>query len=296
MALLFVAVAVVVFGGTGILRNVKYMPQMWDFSRERLTEASRTKDVDILFLGSSHCYRTFDTRFYASRGLRTFNLGTSNQTPLQSEMLLHLYLDTLRPRMVVLEVHPDIVGNDGVESSIYLSGSLRPSIPLARMVISTHNVKAVLSALCATVRNCFPCAETKGATVVDTANVYIPGGYVEYVGNQFNLSLKDSIVIRLNNKQISATKRIVDMLADKDIPCLLVEVPGTQALFHAYQNHDDFAETMQLIGNYVAPRPQLIDSLHFYDEDHLNSKGAELFNAYFYDSIVHSFYNKYFLK
>ena len=133
MALLFVAVAVVVFGGTGILRNVKYMPQMWDFSRERLTEASRTKDVDILFLGSSHCYRTFDTRFYASRGLRTFNLGTSNQTPLQSEMLLHLYLDTLRPRMVVLEVHPDVVGNDGVESSIYLSGSLRPSVPLARM-------------------------------------------------------------------------------------------------------------------------------------------------------------------
>ena len=57
MALLFVAVAVVVFGGTGILRNVKYMPQMWDFSRERLTEASQTKDVDIyyqMFIGTQY--------------------------------------------------------------------------------------------------------------------------------------------------------------------------------------------------------------------------------------------------
>ena len=296
MAVLFVAAVVVLIGGTGALRNVKYMPRMWDFSHERLVEASQTKDVDVLFLGSSHCYRTFDTRFYASHGLRTFNLGTSNQTPLQSEMLLQLYLDTLRPRMVVLEVHPDVMCNDGVESSIYLSGCLRPSVPLARMVFSTHNVKAILSALCSTVHNCLPQAEGKSATTTDSNNLYIPGGYVEYVGNQYNPTLEYSIDIKLSNRQINATKRIVGLLTEKGIPYLLVEAPGTEALLHLYRNHDAFAAAMQELGPYVAPRPQLTDSLHFYDEDHLNSAGVALFNAYFYDSILHSYYDKNCLK
>lgn len=296
LAALFVAAVVVLVGGTGALRNVKYMSQMWDFSHERLAEASQTKDVDVLFLGSSHCYRTFDTRFYASHGLRTFNLGTSNQTPLQSEMLLKLYLDTLRPRLVVLEVHPDVMSNDGVESSVYLSGCLRPSVPLARMVFSTRNVKAILSALCSTVHNCFPEAGGKGVTTTDSNNVYVPGGYVEYVGNEHNLTLEDSIGIKLSNRQIDATKRIGDLLSQKGIPYLLVEVPGTEALLHLYRNHDAFATAMQELGSYVAPRPQLTDSLHFYDEDHLNSAGVALFNTYFYDSILHSFYDKNCLK
>ena len=65
---------------------------------------SRVKDirnyhnVDILFLGSSHCYRTFDTRFYNANGYTCFNLGSSNQTPIQTYILLSQYLDSINPK------------------------------------------------------------------------------------------------------------------------------------------------------------------------------------------------------
>ena len=43
----------------------------------RIKDIRNYHDVDILFLGSSHSYRTFDTRFYEARGYSCFNLGSS---------------------------------------------------------------------------------------------------------------------------------------------------------------------------------------------------------------------------
>ena len=45
-------------------------------------EVRRHEDVDIVFVGSSHAYRSFDPRFFAREGLTTFNIGTRAQTPL----------------------------------------------------------------------------------------------------------------------------------------------------------------------------------------------------------------------
>src|SRR5690554_458534 len=59
----------------------------------RLKEVKSFGDVDILFLGSSHAYRGFDTRIFKKAGFRSFNLGTSAQTPLQTQILLRRYLD-----------------------------------------------------------------------------------------------------------------------------------------------------------------------------------------------------------
>ena len=48
----------------------------------RIKDIRNYHDVDILFLGSSHSYRTFDTRTYEAAGYHCFNLGSSIQTPM----------------------------------------------------------------------------------------------------------------------------------------------------------------------------------------------------------------------
>lgn len=51
-------------------------------SYTRLSEVEDIKNIDILFLGSSHTYRGFDTRIFSKYGYSTFNLGTTSQTPI----------------------------------------------------------------------------------------------------------------------------------------------------------------------------------------------------------------------
>ena len=86
----------------------------------RTKELKKYNDLDVLFLGSSHAYRGFDTRFYENYGLNVFNLGSSSQTQIQTNILVERYLDSLNPKIVIYEVYPGTFMNDGVESSVDL--------------------------------------------------------------------------------------------------------------------------------------------------------------------------------
>ena len=80
----------------------------------RLKEVKTVKNVDILFLGSSHTYRGFDTSIFHDCGYSAFNLGSSSQTPIQTLTLANRYLKQLNPKLVVLEVYPGNFTGDGV--------------------------------------------------------------------------------------------------------------------------------------------------------------------------------------
>lgn len=294
IAFLVVFVGIILLGGTGLLRNVKYHLGMWDLTYTRMHEVSEYKNVDILFVGSSHCYRTFDTRFYSAQGLRTFNMGSSNQTPLQTLMLLRLYLDSLSPRMVVIEVHPDLMSNDGVESSIYLANNMLPSFEMARMSLTTYNLKSVLSMIYSAVRNTF--FEDYSSYIEpleDAENRYVPGGFVERKGGIYQPEPHPAVSIDMKDFQLDALQKCLSLLSKRGIPYLLVEVPGTEALMDAYEGHEEFVRQMQRAGNYFYLRPNgLCDTLHFYDDDHFNQRGVELYNRCFYDSVLKPFIDK----
>lgn len=85
---------------------------------------SRTQDIkevhnpDILFLGSSHSYRGFDPRIFKQYGITSFNLGSSSQSPSNTNVLLKQYIKQINPKLVVYDVYAGTLQNDGVESSL----------------------------------------------------------------------------------------------------------------------------------------------------------------------------------
>ena len=287
LAAALTALGLVALGGTGRLPNVVYRPGGHDFCFTRLGEAGATHDVDVLFCGSSHAYRTFDPRHCAARGIEAFNLGTSCQTPLQTEALLDLYLDSLRPRLVVLEVHPDVMANDGVESALLLLPNMRPSVPLARMALRTRHLKVGCSAFYAAARNGLgshmrhfsePAADGDGR--------YVAGGYVEKLDPAYDPTPRSEAVAHPRPAQLAAMRRIVHRLDRRGIPFILLRVPGTEALA-ARQDAGDFDTRMAALGTYLAPRPDgLTDSLHFFDDDHLNQAGVDLYMPFILDSVI----------
>src|SRR5688572_21718598 len=76
--------------------NLNYPVAGYAHMYSRIKEVKQTKDVDILFLGASFAYRGFDPRIFKEYGYKSFNLGSSNQTPLQTKLLLDRYLKTLK--------------------------------------------------------------------------------------------------------------------------------------------------------------------------------------------------------
>lgn len=293
--MLFVVLGVVALGGSGKLRNVVYRLGTGDYTHTRIGEAEKVQGVDILFVGSSHAYRSFDPRYYAGKGLRTFNLGSSNQTPLQSEMMMRLYLDKMRPRMVVMEVHPDMVEGDGVESAIMLANNMKPSVEMACMAIETRNVKAVLSmlysAVCNTLGRDFRRYEEP---LSDAENEYVAGGYVARKGGSYEAEEARPVEIRLNPLQVRATEKIVEMTGRRGIPCLLVKVPDSRTMSRSYANIKEFEERMSSIGPFRSIEvAALSDTLHFYDPTHLNQAGVELFEEIFYETVLVPFMDKH---
>ena len=85
-------------------RNLRYKSK--SIIQYKLEDLKDEQDLDILFIGSSHCYRGFDTRIFKEEGLETFNLGSSSQTPKETNLILNKYLPQLRPKLIIYEVFP----------------------------------------------------------------------------------------------------------------------------------------------------------------------------------------------
>lgn len=63
-------------------KNVRNCVGCYGHLFSRVRDAEKMKNPDILFLGSSHAYRGFDTRIFSKHGITSFNLGSSAQTPI----------------------------------------------------------------------------------------------------------------------------------------------------------------------------------------------------------------------
>ena len=248
----------------------------------RIKDIRNYHDVDILFLGSSHCYRTFDTRFYEAAGHHCFNLGSSNQTPVQTLVLLQTYLDSLNPRHVVFEVHPDIMNHDGVESAVDLLANAPLTCPMTRMAWTMGNMKVVNTWLYALYNQ--KLRHRLDHFVEDSiieSTAYVPGGYVEINSRRFEVKRYPRKNLTIRPEQMEALKACLAMLRERNIPYLLVEVQDAEQLRKTFLNHDWFEAQMRSLGPYRYKILPMVDTIHFANSNHLYKPGIRLFNENF---------------
>ena len=252
------------------------------FLNTRIKDIANYHDVDVLFLGSSHSYRTFDTRFYRSQGISCFNLGSSNQTPVQTLVLLKAYLDSLCPRYVVFEVHPDIMENDGVECAVDLLTNMPLTCEASRMAWKSGNMKEINTWLYAIYNQKIRhrLESFSEDSVMDDA-VYVPGGYVEIRKKEFEVKRYPRKELTIRPEQLKALKECLAMLKEKGIPYMLVEVQDAEQLRKSFKNHEWFEKQMQALGPYRYKILPLEDRVHFCNSNHLYIPGIKLFNEDF---------------
>jgi len=261
-------------------KNLNYRVGSYGHMFTRIAEVKQTKDVDLLFLGSSHTYRGFDTRIFKQAGYNAFNLGSSSQTPIQTKILLERYLTTLNPDTVIYEVYPGTFSSDGVESSLDLIANDNNDLATLKMAFKINHIKTYNTLIYGFYRDIFNKNASFSEPTAKDGDQYVSGGYVEKNMSYYKPATPVPNKWRLETQQLRIFEDILDLLKAKNIPVILVQAPVTASEYAAYANNDEVDKILSSYGVYYNFNglPALNDSLHFYDAHHLNQAGVEIFN------------------
>lgn len=264
-------------------KSILYKKHKYGYTNTRLDDIKHYKKIDILIVGSSHTYRTFDPRVFDKAGYRIFALGTSAQSPLQTELLVKRYIKKLKPSLVVLEVYPVMFTIDGEESAVDILTNDVNDIYSLNMVMNGHSFFVFNTMMYSFYRNLMDSTVKIDEDWNFLGDSYITGGFVE---KKLSYSTKEEyydVSLSVLEVQKKAFKRTVDFLKEKGIPFVIVQTPITKNLFKHIKSTHFFDSTMSCFGEYrnFNHNSNFNDSLHFYDAEHLNQNGAEMFDNIF---------------
>ena len=256
----------------------------------RLLELKGHGPVDVLFLGSSHTYRGFDPRIWEQRGYSSFNLGSSSQSPVQTELLAKECLDELQPKLVVYEVY-GVLGNlDGVESALDLIANRKVDLASLKMVLRVRNMLAFNSMIHGATRQLLGVDRNFNELRSIPPDLYILGGYVEHEETAADTSTTPRTTGGgPKSFQWTAFQRTLALLKEHSVPVVLVEAPTTRNF------HRELHATPSEVDQWLRAQPNfldmngvagLADSTHFYDRHHLRQQGVALFNNALIDSLA----------
>lgn len=253
--------------------------------KKRLDEAKQTSNVDVLFLGSSHTFRGFDTRIFQKAGLKSFNLGSPAQTPLQTEYLLEQYLDKLKPKLVIFEVYPMTFSIEGVEASVHLIANEEVNSGILEVAVEQNSVIVYNTLLLSFLE------QSLGLEIKDKIarknERYIPGGYLERNLEYFDRTPRPKQALNYDEEQFKWFEKNLQLVKARNIEYILVQAPYPKATYNAFTNLDEFDLRMEQYGEYYNfnEAMDLDDSLNYMDDSHLNQNGVNAFNKQLIDTL-----------
>lgn len=259
-------------------------------SGPRLAELRKTGKVDLLFAGSSHSYRSFDPRYFEARGLRTFNLGTTAQSPVNSVEFLEAPLEQLEPKVMVYVLFWGVMSGDGVESFLDLAKNSPDEASLWRTAMTIRDPR---------VFNVLFLRKARGTGIPQPrwepgpTETYVGSGYVENTQPNDGRPYALATTIKVKPKQREALELVLRRAKQRGIKVLLAAAPVPKATLAVLHNYADYRRQIDALAHRVEvpfvdfnERLSLDDQLDFMDYQHLNRNGVAKFSPAVYDELV----------
>ena len=252
--------------------------------REAEQIAEQGHPVDVVVFGSSHAYRGFDPRRFAEAGLRLVNLGSTNQTPLNSRYLVERYVPKLKPTLVLFEIYYATLASDGFEACRDLVINTPWTWEMQRMAFATRHLGAIE----------FTLAKGLGLVADESAveqqpivgERYVPGGYCEAGGPRSELSTREPFTATVLPRQLEYLVEATRLARDHGAEVMWVTHPLPEDHRRALTNYHDVhgrigeAAKREGVAYHDFDGELDLDPLrHFADFHHLDAEGVRIFNA-----------------
>ncbi len=265
-------------GGHALLyRTGDYYQYKGGVAYAKFKEWDPAAHVDVLVVGSSHAYRGYDPRVFRRHGISLFNLGSSAQTPLNTYHVLLHYAQPGHAGLVLIDVYEGSFSNDGLESTSELVVNMSSDAAALGMAAAQKDLRCLnILALRFLRRNDPP-------DRLDST--YVSGGFAEHpdsLAGAVDYPRYDPAKVR--PAQVRYLHECLALCAERGLPAVLVT--------HCQPHQADSLGHLRfraLIDSVRAPfrvpyvdmalGHSLNDHDHFYDHNHLDQAGVELFNA-----------------
>lgn len=244
----------------------------------RLNEVETACNKDILFLGSSHTYRGFDTELFEAQGISSFNLGSSGQTPDVTNLLLKRYISTIDPDVVIYEVYPETIFNQSIGSRVdVISNSKLVNFDFLDWAdCGMTEINSKILSFWSWVRHPnFTEKKVKGD------DKYVSGGYVRNTNKRLKIdSVNEPLTVDVKNQGFDYFLNNIELLQRFNKEIILVYAPLPKDTYERYTQNTEIDSIYRSTGlpyynyNYL----EFDDILHFKDDNHLNHAGVQLFN------------------
>lgn len=258
-------------------KNVRSCMGCYGHTYTRMKEAKGFRDIDVLIVGSSHAYRGIDTRVLNNNGIKAFNLGSSAQTPINTKMLLHQYLENINPKLVVYEVYVGTLGIDGLESTLDLLSNNKIDYNAIKMASELNNLVAYNTLLFSGFRQVWGLNDNFYEPIIQGKDTYIlNSGYVQTKYRKYNVKEEKKSEWVLKDNQLKSLKENIDFIKSKGIDIYIMQTPITNQLYNSKTNNADVDSLLKSLGDYKNYQHalSLSESVDFYDNNHLNHEAV----------------------
>lgn len=260
----------------------------------------KNNSIDMLFIGSSHCYRTFiPNKFDSAFNINSFNLGSSGQTPSNSYFTLKEALYTQSPSTVILEINHNSfkssknITKAEINYNYYKSFSNKMdaiihTVPLSNImevVFPTYHYNNLKSLLYRRAKNKF--GQDKNSHSYYSHKGYVETPYYEEEAIKVSTTKTNLDTLSFITTEIKHFTKIINMCKKSSIQLILITQPYNPDYLKAVDNievFDSFIKSRILDRNIIyfnGNSEEILEqftSNDFYDHSHLFKNGAKKFN------------------
>jgi hypothetical protein len=250
----------------------------------KFKDFDKNAKYDVIVLGSSHAYRGYDPRIFKSKNLNMFNLGTSGQSLVNSFFIAKHYITAENCKLVLLDIYDAALSVDGMESTADLMQNLDFPQPALEMGLALKDPRVINMLTVRILKKNDP------AMYLDSN--YIVSGYSETIDSAGIISKsKYRDAEKINGLQLEYLQKLFDYFKKNRINVVVVSHPYPKE--KSLENHlKYFVIVKQLCEEYnfrymdYSFAHELDSRFNFYDANHLNQSGVEIFNKRLLDDLT----------
>lgn len=286
---IFVFIFIVIFfDKIGGIVCEKLYAKSKDYNIHRLRYTLDSTKQDILIFGSSRAqYHFIPSIINNTTGLTSYNCGFAGQGLLFSYIQLHESLKRYKPRLVVLEVSPNILIDPESQRKLKILTPFHKKDPVIFNALTDGEVFEKVKLL----SSIYPYNSTIASLItgryktdLDTLNGFIPlEGKIDTIGliNEMNRSFPTTSEL---SEKLNVLKQFITLCNNNNIKIAIVVTPVYQSNTNLDAMTKDIESSCQGFKNLYFLNYSKLDTTfqhitYFKDKLHLNYEGAKIFSA-----------------